>query len=179
MFANEEQKEVRSDRLKATTPFPLGPNEPDEVVCGLLGVREEQGVGRAHPAPSAPWPEQLLLSHVMPTCGQKRSPHTTSSKETTSGSGKICSMMVQKQGWRIVPSGGAAEWCTTRRAFGSQRRRWAQRGLAGLRTHRQPMVDLRGSLPGPHLTGLKEALSLSGNAMISFTWVPQDFWTAR
>lgn len=34
--------------------FPLGPNEPEEVACGPLGLGGEQAVGRAGPALPAP-----------------------------------------------------------------------------------------------------------------------------
>lgn len=87
MFANEDL-------------FLLGLNENEEVACGLLGLGEGQGVGRAQTALPAPsqcpfqcWSstlsalpqalaETVLVSHVIPTCGHKRSPDTASHNET-------------------------------------------------------------------------------------------------
>lgn len=88
MFANEDI-------------FLLQLNETEEVACGLLGLGEGQGGCRQSPdSPSSALPmsfqgwsstlstlpealaETALVSHVIPTFGHRRSPHTASHDET-------------------------------------------------------------------------------------------------
>lgn len=98
MFARRKSGLTDSKPLRL---FPVEPDEPEEVACGLLGLGQGQGVGRAEPAlpapsqvppnarpvPSAPfhraWSKQLLVSHVMFLYGHKRAPHTASHSETS------------------------------------------------------------------------------------------------
>lgn len=117
MFANEEL-------------FLLGLNENEEVACGLLGLGEGQGVGRAHTALPAPsqcpfqcWSstlsalpqalaETVLVSHVIPhaaTRGRPIPPATMRLASQRTPSGRRRSLSCRNsidpvRDWSIVPS---------------------------------------------------------------------------